>query len=73
MTALATMRADQCKGCGQPLSESAAAESEGKYVAPPPHRCHSCTALAIKQDEYDKAEAKPEHPRALHWRTERRH
>lgn len=50
--ALATYEADLCSGCGQPMTESMDPENERGYVAPPPHRCHACTAVANRAEEY---------------------
>lgn len=61
MVALATYRADQCPGCSGQLTETTAADAEHRYVADLPHRCHRCTAIAIKQGEYKDAP----HPHAL--------
>ncbi len=47
--------------CGQPLSESTLAANEGRYRVDPPTRCHACTAVAVKQGEYEKVK----HPEAL--------
>lgn len=43
---------DQCPGCGLPLSETTDPEAEGAYEAPPPMRCHACTPLEHRKDEY---------------------
>lgn len=40
-------------------------EAEGKIGAPLPSRCHSCTALAVRQKEYKDSE----HSQALKFHT----
>lgn len=67
MIALATRRAD-LHVCGQPLSESADPANEGRYEAELPVRCHACTAMEIKQQDYQQT---PQ-PSALLWRVRRR-
>lgn len=44
-----------CGGCGQPLVESTDPDNEGRYVASLPHRCHACTALGHRMDEYQNS------------------
>ncbi|WP_123661585.1 hypothetical protein [Actinocorallia herbida] len=66
--ALAHFEADECKGCGQPLSESTEASAEGAYDAPLPLRCHACTAVSIQQD----AASKNAHPTALLYEVHRK-
>ena len=45
-----------CSGCGQPRHESFDAEADGAYVAHA-DRCHACTAAAIQQRAFAKADA----------------
>ncbi|MBK6556107.1 MAG: hypothetical protein IPG16_02460 [Comamonadaceae bacterium] len=45
-----------CSGCGQPRHESFDAEADGAYVAHA-DRCHACTAAAIQQRAWTKADA----------------
>lgn len=59
--ALAVYEADLCAGCGHPMSESMDPANERRYHAPPPHRCHACTAIELRSAEYEKAQQ----PRAL--------
>lgn len=67
MVALAEYRAG-LHSCGHPLIETTDPENEGRYVGEPPTRCHACTALDIKQQDYTKT---PQ-PHALLWRVRRR-
>ena len=41
-----------CKGCGQPVHESMDRKNERRYVADLPSRCHACTTLGHRMDEY---------------------
>lgn len=50
--ALSAFEADLCSGCGHPMDESMDPDNERAYFAPAPHRCHACTAIAVKTDEY---------------------
>ncbi|MFI7113953.1 hypothetical protein ACIBK9_47085 [Nonomuraea sp. NPDC050227] len=43
---------DECPACGLPLSETTDPENEGMYEAPPPMRCHACTPLEHRKNEY---------------------
>ena len=67
--ALATYEADLCQGCGQPMTESMDPENERGYVAPPPHRCHACTAVAARAEEYREV---PHAHQVLRFNAERR-
>lgn len=51
---------DLCE-CGHPRSESMDPDNEGRYSAPPPSRCHACTAIERRSEQYKEAKA----PRAL--------
>lgn len=42
--ALVEVERDTCGGCGQPRSESTAAENEYAYTAEP-ERCHACATI----------------------------
>ncbi|MBX6166288.1 MAG: hypothetical protein IRY84_01385 [Thermobispora bispora] len=44
--------AERCSGCGLPLSETTDPDAEGEYEAPLPTRCHACTALEKRREEY---------------------
>ena len=41
-----------CPGCGQQRHEAMDPDSEGRWAALDPARCHACTALAAKAKEY---------------------
>lgn len=43
--------AERCQ-CGHPLSETTDPDAEGEYEAPLPTRCHACTALEKRREEY---------------------
>lgn len=43
------------------MSESMHPDNERAYHAPLPVRCHACTAIEVRQAEYEKAQQ----PRAL--------
>lgn len=49
--ALLEYEADLCGGCGQPRSESMAAEHQFSYV-PTALRCHGCAAVAQESERY---------------------
>lgn len=51
---------DLCE-CGHPRAESMDPANEGRYSAPAPSRCHACTAIEKKAEQYKDAKA----PRAL--------
>lgn len=68
MLALSVYRDTRCPSCGQDIRDCTSASAEGKYVVPPPTRCHATTALLIAQKPYADA---PQGG-ALLWRTERR-
>ena len=59
--ALTEYEAGLCDGCGQPMHQSMDPETEGRWVAPPPARCHACTAIEHRSADYGQNEA----PRAL--------
>ncbi|WP_326565073.1 hypothetical protein VSH64_24845 [Amycolatopsis rhabdoformis] len=55
-----------CNGCGGYLPETTDPENEARYLTEPPHRCHRCTSIAAKQENYQKAK----HPNAyVAWPT----
>jgi len=58
---LAQYEAECCPNCREPLSETADAKNEFRYVADLPIRCHRCTASEIATD----AAQNREHPSAL--------
>lgn len=64
--AVADYEADLCGGCGEPRSESMDPANERAYVAPPPLRCHACTAIEARQEKYRDAQQ----PRALAFTVE---
>lgn len=66
MVALGEYRADM-HVCGHPLSETTDPASEGRWTAGLPIRCHACTAIAVRQEDYREAS----HPQALLWPSER--
>lgn len=44
---------DKCPGgCGLPLSETTDPDNEGAYESPLPVRCHACTPMGHRQQEY---------------------
>jgi hypothetical protein len=45
----------KCPGCRLPLVETTNPDNEGSYEAPPPTRCHACTPLEFRKDEYVKS------------------
>lgn len=47
-----------CDGCGNPIAESMDPDSEGEWFAPPPARCHACTAVWLRAQEYVSTEAR---------------
>lgn len=59
--ALAEVHADVCRGCGGQLSETTSEKMRDRYDVPPPHRCHRCTAIAMKSEDYKDSP----HPTAL--------
>jgi len=54
--------------CGQPMYESMDIESDGRWVAHEPMRCHACTAIAERAKAYTNSTA----PQALMFSAERR-
>ncbi|WP_033288248.1 hypothetical protein [Amycolatopsis jejuensis] len=58
-----------CSGCGGYIPETTAAENEGRYEAEAPHRCHRCTAIARKREDYEEA---PHASALVLWPTELR-
>jgi hypothetical protein len=63
--ALLDYEASLCHGCGGYLPETT--DPDSKYVAGPPGRCHRCTVLHRKQDEYkDQKDPKG----LVHWPIE---
>lgn len=57
--------ADLCHGCGQPRTYAHDADAAGHWKAPPPTRCHSCTAIESEQRKHDE-----KHTRALMFHAE---
>lgn len=62
MLALAMYRAE-LHDCGHLLSDTTDPAAESAYTVGPPTRCHACTAIAIRQQDYKDAR----HPSALLW------
>jgi len=60
--------ADRCTGCGQPLSETTRPDAEGAYEALLPIRCHACTPLERRREEYANTEV----PSALRFGVRKR-
>lgn len=50
--ALLELEAQRCPGCGGHLPDTTSADHEGRYAAGPPLRCHRCSALHQRQDDY---------------------
>jgi len=72
--ALTLYEAGLCDGCGHPLTESTSPHADPNdldrthhYTAPPPTRCHACTAAEMTAAAYTKASW----PRALRFRADR--
>lgn len=57
-----------CSGCGGLLPDTTAEGAEDSYRVPNPLRCHRCTAVAQKSEDYREANQ----PQALLYRAERR-
>lgn len=51
----------KCDGCGQPMWLAFDPALERKWAADLPQRCHPCTAISKRQDQYKDAD----HPSAL--------
>lgn len=58
---LMAWEAAQCPGCGLPLSETTKPESEFRWRAGLPIRCHRCTAISMGSESAQEHE----HPTAL--------
>lgn len=41
-----------CPGCGQPMWLSMDPETDGRWRAPLPSRCHACTAVHHRAEQY---------------------
>lgn len=63
--ALAEVEAGECHECKQPLDE--AINEDAQWTAPPPIRCHACTAIAVRAAQYTEAK----HPHALRYHATR--
>ena len=48
------------------MHESMDPDNEDRYVAPPPSRCHACTAVHKRVEDYESADA----PQALKFSAE---
>jgi len=55
MLALGLFRQMTCDGCGGHLPDTTAPDADGAYVAELPIRCHRCTAIAQRAEEYRDA------------------
>jgi len=60
--ALTLYEAGLCSGCGHPLAETTSPLADPNhpdrthhYTAPPPTRCHACTAVGLRTPQYDEA------------------
>lgn len=43
----------RCPGqCGLPLDTTVGEANDGKFVAPPPYRCHACEVIVARQKEW---------------------
>lgn len=67
MLALLAYEGTLCPGCGGPLGETTAPESEEAYKVAAA-RCHRCTAIAKEAHGFRENE----HPHALMYRAMRR-
>jgi hypothetical protein len=54
MLALAVVEDGLCPLCGRPRRVCSDPDSEGRWLVPPPSRCHATTALAIARQSYLK-------------------
>lgn len=59
-----------CDGCGQMVTESMDPTTEREWSAPPPTRCHACTAIARRARDYEGSEVPA--PSALRFHAVRR-
>lgn len=50
--ALLEVEAQRCPGCNGHLPDTTDPAHEGRYLTGPPLRCHRCTALHQRQDNY---------------------
>ena len=57
-----------CPSCGHMLTEAMDPALQGEWVAPLPMRCHPCTAIGARADEYRESES----PHALRFSAQRR-
>ncbi len=57
-----------CPGCGNSLMESMDQRFENDWVSGYPHRCHACTAIAVRAKDYQDSDA----PGALRFAAHRR-
>ena len=74
--ALTLHEASLCSGCGHSLLESASPSADPNagdrthhYEAPLPVRCHACTAISLRTEQYDGDEVSA--PRALRFHATR--
>ena len=70
MLALQFYRDGLCPACGRPVSVCQDPANEGKFVSPPPVRCHATTALSERQEAQTGGKVKPRHPNALLYSAE---
>lgn len=52
MIALGRYRAMACSGCGGHLPDTTAGDDQDVWDADLPIRCHRCTAIAVRRDQY---------------------
>lgn len=64
--ALTYYEANLCSGCGQPLWLCMDPETESKWHAPLPARCHACTSIEVRVKDYESAD----HASALRFSAE---
>lgn len=57
-----------CSGCGGHLPDTTDPKADGAYIADEPIRCHRCTAIAMRAEQYRES---PQ-PQALMFPTRRR-
>lgn len=61
-----------CPGCGHSLMESMDQKFENDWEAGLPHRCHACTAIAQRAEQYRESDAASALRFAAHRRTPHR-
>lgn len=56
----------RCPGCGHPTWLSHDPDLAKRWKAPAPSRCHSCTAVAKRQKQYEGEDVKQPQALAFH-------